>query len=77
VPWVKKRCLRVLCTYIARVNPHVDQRPTEERRGHTSSRVEGGAIIGSTTTDASETGRSNLLLELPMFLLLIFVNLTL
>jgi hypothetical protein len=44
---------------------------------HTSSRVEGGAAIDSTTTDTSETGRSYLLFELPMFLLLIVVNLTL
>jgi hypothetical protein len=47
------------------------------RRGHTNSRVEGGAVIGSTTTDASETGCSNLLFELPMFLLLVVINLTL
>jgi hypothetical protein len=47
------------------------------RRGHTSSRVEGGAAVGTTTTDASETGRSNLLFELPMFLLLVIINLTL
>jgi hypothetical protein len=47
------------------------------RRGHTSSRFEGGTAIGSTTTDASETGCSNLLFELPMFLLLVIINLTL
>jgi len=46
-------------------------------RGHTSSSVEGGVAIGSTTTDASETGCSNLLFELPMFLLLVVINLTL
>jgi len=49
----------------------------DQGRRHTSSRVEGGAAIDSTTTDASETGRSNLLFELPMFLLLVFINLTL